>query len=76
MLFSRITFSLFTALTCQACPSYLYAMGKHYLGHRKRSKQRLARDARALADDEILELLMGYALPRRDTKPLSKALLE
>lgn len=76
MLCSRITFFRFTGLTCQTGSSYLYAMDKHYLGHRKRLKQRLVRDARALADYEILELLLGYALPRRDTKPLSKALLE
>ncbi len=73
---SLITLNRFSGLTCQASPSYLYAMDKHYLGHRKRLKQRLARDARELADYEILELFLGYALPRRDTKPLSKVLLE
>jgi DNA repair protein RadC len=29
-----------------------------------------------LADYEILELLLGYCLPRRDTKPLAKELLD
>lgn len=48
----------------------------HYLGHRSRLKERLRRDSQALADYEILELLLGYANPRRDAKPLAKALLE
>lgn len=48
----------------------------HYLGHRGRLKERLRRDSRALADYEILELVLGYANPRRDNKPLAKALLE
>jgi DNA repair protein RadC len=47
----------------------------HYLGHRSRLKERLRKDSRALADYEILELLLGYANPRRDNKPLAKALL-
>lgn len=47
----------------------------HYLGHRGRLKDRLREDARALADYEILELLLGYANPRKDSKPLAKALL-
>jgi len=48
----------------------------HYLGHRSRLKERLRRDSQALADYELLELLLGYANPRRDAKPLAKALLE
>jgi len=47
----------------------------HYLGHRSRLKDRLRQDSRALADYEILELLLGYANPRRDNKPLAKELL-
>lgn len=50
-------------------------MDKHYLGHRKRLKERLALSSQSLADYEVLELLLGYALPRRDTKELAKALL-
>ncbi len=48
----------------------------HYAGHRARLRERLIRDSAALADYEILELLLGYALLRRDTKPLAKDLLE
>lgn len=48
----------------------------HYIGHRGRLKQRLQDNPRALADYEVLELLLGYANPRKDAKPLAKALLE
>jgi len=51
-------------------------MDKHYLGHRKRLKERLLRSPESLADYDVLELLLGYAIPRRDTKPLAKTLLE
>lgn len=47
----------------------------HYLGHRRRLKDRLLENPRALADYEVLELLLGYVLVRRDTKPLAKELL-
>ncbi len=50
--------------------------GPHYIGHRQRLRERLKRDARSMADYEVLELMLAYALPRRDTKPLAKALLE
>lgn len=45
-------------------------------GHRARLRQRLL-DAGgdAFADHELLEYLLALALPRRDTKPLAKALL-
>jgi len=46
-----------------------------HLGHRGRLKERLLRDSRSLADYEVLELLLGYANPRRDNKPLAKELL-
>jgi DNA repair protein RadC len=48
----------------------------HYLGHRERLKRRF-RDAGgdALPDYELLELILFRAMPRRDTKPLAKALL-
>ena len=48
----------------------------HYHGHRDRLRTRL-RDAgaEALADYELLELILFRALPRRDVKPLAKALL-
>ncbi|WP_027175635.1 MAG: DNA repair protein RadC [Desulfovibrio aminophilus] len=48
----------------------------HYTGHRTRLRERLQRDPSALADYELLELFLAQVLPRRDTKPLAKALLE
>jgi DNA repair protein RadC len=49
----------------------------HYHGHRERLRARF-RDAGsdAIADYELLELILFRALPRRDVKPLAKALLE
>ncbi|HEX7005895.1 MAG TPA: DNA repair protein RadC [Alphaproteobacteria bacterium] len=47
-----------------------------YLGHRARLRQRfLAGGPDALPDYELLELLLMQAQPRRDMKPLAKALL-
>ena len=48
----------------------------HYLGHRERLRRRF-RDAGAdsLPDYELLELILFRAAPRRDTKPLAKALI-
>ncbi|MFE0756830.1 DNA repair protein RadC [Inquilinus sp. NPDC058860] len=47
-----------------------------YTGHRDRLRQRfLTAGAAALADYEILELLLFAAIPRRDTKPLAKQLI-
>jgi DNA repair protein RadC len=48
----------------------------HYAGHRERLRERfLAGGAGALPDYELLELALYAAIPRRDTKPLAKALL-
>ncbi len=48
----------------------------HYHGHRKRLKERLVENSRALADYEVLELLLSYVNFRRDNKPMAKAMLE
>jgi DNA repair protein RadC len=48
----------------------------HYLGHRKRLRDRfLSAGADALADYELLELVLFSAVPRGDMKPLAKQLL-
>ncbi|WP_375454959.1 DNA repair protein RadC [uncultured Methylobacterium sp.] len=48
----------------------------HYLGHRDRLRERFARHgADALPDYELLELALFRAIPRRDVKPLAKALI-
>jgi DNA repair protein RadC len=48
----------------------------HYHGHRERLRSRLMEvGAGALADYELLELILFRAIPRRDVKPLAKALI-
>ena len=48
----------------------------HHLGHRDRLRDRfLNGGAKALDDYEVLELLLFQAIPRRDTKPIAKALI-
>ncbi len=52
------------------------AEAPHYAGHRKRLRERfLTAGAGALADYELLELVLFPARPRSDVKPLAKALL-
>lgn len=51
-------------------------MSDDVAGHRQRLKQRLLDQGDdALADYELLELALFYALPRRDVKPIAKQLL-
>lgn len=48
----------------------------HYHGHRDRLRQRfLDQGVEAVHDYELLELLLFAAIPRRDVKPLAKALM-
>jgi len=45
-------------------------------GHRKRLRERFLTSGRhALGDHELLELLLTYSMPRIDTKPIAKDLL-
>ena len=49
----------------------------HYAGHRRRLRARfLEAGPEALADYELLELLLFFAQPRADVKPMAKALLK
>jgi DNA repair protein RadC len=49
----------------------------HYHGHRERLRERFrSAGADALSDYELLELVLFAAQPRRDMKPLAKALLK
>jgi len=48
----------------------------HYYGHRERLRERFREaGADALSDYELLEVVLFRALPRRDVKPLAKALI-
>jgi DNA repair protein RadC len=49
----------------------------HYLGHRERLREKfIEQGPDALADYEIIELLLTLARPRIDCKPIAKALLQ
>lgn len=49
----------------------------HYHGHRDRLRERfMTNGAASLQDYELLELILFRILPRRDTKPIAKAMLE
>ncbi len=49
----------------------------HYHGHRERLRKRFVEGGpEALADYELLELLLARALPRQDVKPLAKSLID
>ncbi len=48
----------------------------HYLGHRQRLRERFTRlGLDGWEPYEVLELLLTYAIPRRDLKPLAKELI-
>ena len=49
----------------------------HYKDHRQRLKKKFSESGvAAFLDYEVLELLLSYAIPRRDVKPLAKDLLD
>ena len=49
----------------------------HFHGHRRRLRERFLKGgAEALPDYEMMELLLFLAQPRRDVKPLAKALID
>jgi DNA repair protein RadC len=53
------------------------AEAPHYHGHRQRLRERFrSAGAAALSDYELLEMVLFAGQPRRDMKPLAKALLE
>jgi DNA repair protein RadC len=48
-----------------------------YLGHRQRLRERFRKaGAEGFHDYELLELLLTYAIPRRDVKPIAKMLIK
>ena len=49
----------------------------HYVGHRRRLKDKFLKHPPAsVSDYELLELILFQAIPRRDVKPLAKRLLK
>jgi len=74
------TFAFLTDAPLDIAPPARAPRGKtekpHYHGHRERLRERFAEaGADALADYELLELLLFRFIPRQDTKPLAKALI-
>ena len=50
---------------------------EHFIGHRKRIKDRFfSSSSDNISEYELLELILFWALPRKDVKPLSKILLK
>jgi DNA repair protein RadC len=50
---------------------------QHYHGHRQRLRERfMEAGENALQDYELMELMLFRAIPRRDVKPLAKAIIE
>ncbi len=45
-------------------------------GHRKRMEERLRSDPDGLCDHELLEILLFYAIPRKNTNPLAHSLID
>lgn len=49
----------------------------HYAGHRQRLRERFAQGGfNGFRDYEALELMLFYAIPRRDVKPIAKGLIK
>ncbi|BDB96393.1 RadC family protein [Candidatus Hydrogenosomobacter endosymbioticus] len=48
----------------------------HYLGHRRRLRERFLKAPRSVPDYEVLEMALYLAYPRKDVKPLAKDLLD
>jgi DNA repair protein RadC len=64
------------ARTARKAPPAQIEIKPHYHDHRARLRKRFEEaGADALADYELLELMLFRTIPRRDTKPLAKALL-
>jgi DNA repair protein RadC len=53
------------------------ASAPHHFGHRERLRERFRQGgAEAMPDYELMEMILFRAIPRRDTKPLAKAVIE
>ncbi len=48
----------------------------HYVGHRSRVKDKFLTNSESFTEYELLELMLFYAVPRKDVKPLAKDFLK
>ena len=70
------THSVMPAKSDDPSASSGFSEAPHYHGHRERLRDRFREaGADALSDYELLEMVLFRALPRRDVKPLAKALI-
>jgi DNA repair protein RadC len=53
----------------------MISTNKNHIGHRKRLREKFTIANNAMQDYEILELLLFYVFPQKDTKDLAKTLL-
>ncbi|ABC77131.1 DNA repair protein [Syntrophus aciditrophicus SB] len=75
--FSQSTPAHFVILTTESMTPTPEIPEPHYIGHRQRLKKKFFKcGLQALHDYEAVELLLSYAIPRKDIKSLSKDLLE
>ena len=57
-------------------PAAVASTASHQLGHRERLRERFVEGgAAAMPDYELMELVLFAAIPRRDVKPLAKAII-
>ena len=63
-------------MTDQPPASLAESDAPHYHGHRERLRERFLNAPGAVPDYEILELLLASVIPRRDVKPMAKAMLD
>jgi hypothetical protein len=56
--------------------NYPMTQQENRTGHRARLRQRFLADSATLSETETLELLLTYAIPRRDLAPLAQALVD
>jgi DNA repair protein RadC len=58
-------------------PGFKEASVPHQFGHRQRLRDRFRQGGpEAMPDYELMELILFRAIPRRDTKPLAKAIIQ
>ncbi len=77
--FSEIALPLFASDEATAAPQAAVGLGQpsYIRDHRQRLRSRfLEGGAQAMPDYELLELVLFRAIPRRDVKPLARALLD
>ena len=75
--FNEVAPSLFDADEAPTTPLPIGRLPSYIADHRTRLRERFrSGGATAMPDYELLELLLFRSIPRKDTKPLARALLD